>query len=136
MGSLQDREEQNCKREHTKAMRESGDCLTRCSGALSNLPGSKLQGEGLDVRNEGPEVSCDGDAWLGLRCVRGRVRLGSSLWTHTLSMGGIRWAFCPDGVLASPKLGVRFSRGNGEATDTTSVPTHDAGVRAGEYLND
>jgi hypothetical protein len=75
----------------------------------SNLPGSILQGGGLNVRNEGPEASYDGDAWLGLRCARGRVRLGSSPWTHTLSMRGIRWPFCPNGVLASPKLDVRIS---------------------------
>jgi hypothetical protein len=57
------------------AMEESGDCLTRCSAVLSNLPGSILQGGGLDVRNEGSvarKLSCDGDAWRGLCCARGR----------------------------------------------------------------
>ena len=54
---------------------ESGDCLTRCSAVLSNLPGSILQSGGLDVRNEGSvtrKLSCDGDAWRGLCCARGR----------------------------------------------------------------
>ena len=57
------------------AMAESGDCLTKCSAVLSNLPGNIPQGSGLDVRNEGSVVrklSCDGDAWRGLCCALGR----------------------------------------------------------------
>jgi len=74
------------------AMGESGDCLTRCSAVLSNLPGSILQGGGLDVRNEGSvagKLSCDGDAWRGMCCARGhRGRCRSGVVTmdaHTVN---------------------------------------------------
>jgi len=86
----------------------SGGCLTRCSAVFSNLPGSILQGGGLDVRNEGSverKLSCDGDAWRGLCCARGgrgRCMSGTvTMDTHTVNA---RYEVaCPDGVLASPK---------------------------------
>jgi hypothetical protein len=74
------------------AMRESGDCLARCSAVLSNLLGSILQCGGLDVRNEGSvarKLSRDGDAWRGLCCARGhRGRCMSGVVTmgaHTVN---------------------------------------------------
>jgi hypothetical protein len=71
---------------------ERGDYLTRFSTVLSNLPGSILQGGGLDVRNEESlvrELSCDRDAWRDLCCARGcrgRCMSGSvTMDVHTVN---------------------------------------------------
>jgi hypothetical protein len=41
------------------------------------------------------------------------VCLGSSPWTHTHTVNAryeiMKWSLCPDGVLASPNLDVRFA---------------------------
>lgn len=69
------REGKNYKQERFIVIEESGDCLTRSSAVLGNLPKGILQCGDLDVRNEmsvARKLSYDGDAWRGLRWARGR----------------------------------------------------------------